>query len=402
MKKTFTVLFAFLFLGAASQVLAHMPELIWKQSGEIQIQNPENSQAFYDELNGQPRNYLINFPAQGGPASGWNLYINLLVPEFSNPDGRYQANIFFEEKLLYTISSSTWTEYYEKYGRDYYLKGPEFEKTVPAGKYKIQVYSGDNSGKYVLVIGKKEVFPLPEAINIFWQIPALKMQFFETSVLEFFFTQFGIVASAAVLGLIFIVALFNFVIGFIAEKIRQRRAKTILLTSAGMAMKDEIIKLLQKPAYNIRVGFIKSPDYAGEDWQTMKEMGFNIEEVNMEGKKSNELFKILQLKDIIFVVGENLKYFKKNINKKVIIKLLRMGKVYIGGGAGSVVAGKQGMKLVPYDIFVHYTPEYAEIIKKKMPFKWQRRRLKILTDEQALFAQGGKTILIGRGEAIKI
>ena len=39
--------------------------------------------------------------------------------------------------------SAGWTEFYENYGRDYYLMGPEFDKTVPAGKYKIEVYSKD-------------------------------------------------------------------------------------------------------------------------------------------------------------------------------------------------------------------------------------------------------------------
>ena len=155
----------------------------------------------------------------------------------------------------------------------------------------------------------------------------------------------------------------------------------------------------------------------------MKEMGFNVEEIDIEGKNKNQLMKLFQNKDIIFVAGGNTFYLLKAIRKsgfeKAVKKLLKKGKVYIGASAGSIVAGKtiktaewygdknfvklhnlKGMNLVPFDIFAHYAPEHAEIIKKKLPFKWQRRKLKILTDEQAILVQGRQRILIGQGEAI--
>jgi peptidase E len=101
-------------------------------------------------------------------------------------------------------------------------------------------------------------------------------------------------------------------------------------------------------------------------------------------------------------------------------KLLKLGKVYVGASAGSIVAGRsiktaewvgdknlvklvnlKGLNLVKFDVFVHFQPEHAEIIKKKLPFKWQRRKLKILTDEQAILVQGREVALIGKGnEAI--
>ena len=55
---------------------------------------------------------------------------------------------------------------------------------------------------------------------------------------------------------------------------------------------------------------------------------------------------------------------------------------------------------MPFDIFVHYQPEYADIIKKKMRWQWQRRKLKILTDDQAILVQGKEVSLIGKGEKI--
>jgi len=100
-----------------------------------------------------------------------------------------------------------------------------------------------------------------------------------------------------------------------------------------------------------------------------------------------------------------------------------LGKVYVGVSAGSIVAGKtiqtadkfgtgtdnatiklknlKGLNLVPFDIFCHYQPEYAEIIKQKMPDPKKRaKNLKILTDEQAILVQGKEIDLIGKGEQI--
>ncbi len=430
MKKIFLFLIIFVLLGTASGVLAHMPRLIYSQKGDVQISNSEDSQAFYDELKDQPRNYFIN------SQKDFDLYINLLVPEFANQEGRYSANIFSvnngKDRLLYSISASIWEEFYEPFGRDYYLKGPEFEKTLPAGKYKIEVFSSDNVGKYVLAVGKKEVFPLPESLNIYWQLPLLKMDFFKTSVLEFFFTPFGIAGVGVIFGVIIILLFLNYFIGAIMLKIKNRGARTILLTSAGMQMKDEIIKLLQKPAYDVSLAFIttaSNPEadksFVAKDREIMREMGFNIEEIDIEGKNQNELMKLLEHKDIIFVEGGNTFFLMKTIKQsgfeKVVRKLLEQGKVYIGSSAGSIVAGRtietaawvgdenavklrslKGMNLVPFDIFVHYLPEHAELIKKKKPWKWQQRKLKILTDDQAYLVQGKERILIGKGEAVRL
>ena len=107
--------------------------------------------------------------------------------------------------------------------------------------------------------------------------------------------------------------------------------------------------------------------------------------------------------------------------EKIIRKLLKQGKVYIGASAGSIVAGRtiktagwknadknivglknlKGLNLVPFDIFVHYQPEHAEIIKQQIKNPKKRaKNLKILTDEQAILVQGREVMLIGKGEAI--
>ncbi len=418
--------------------LAHQPRIVYSQAGNIQVNNPETSQAFYDELKGAPRDYYIEFPAQGGPASGWELYLNILVPSSVNITSRYSVDVYDNQnKKIYSIDgkSSDWKQYYESFGRDWYMQGPELDQKVPSGKYKIEVYSTEagNKGKYVLAVGKTESFDAMSILNIYWQIPLLKVQFFKTSVLEFFLTPFGI-GLVAVLGIIIIIIAFiNYLIGLVQSIIRHNMAKTLLLTSGGMKMKEEIVKLLQKPAYDVTVAFISTAakpqenlDFLKRDWSIMKdELGFNVEEIDIEGKTEAEVLKLLEVRDIIYVEGGNPFYLLQTMRacnfEKVIRKLLKEGKVYIGVSAGSMVAGKtietalwknadknvvglknlKGLNLVPFNVFVHYLPEHAEIIKQKMPNQKKRfKNLKIITDEQAILVQGKETSLIGKGEAV--
>jgi len=437
MRKIILPIIVFLFLFSAANIhaqnLGGVANIVYLQSQKTQISNPETLQSFYDNLKGQPRDYFIN------SSSDFELYLNLLVPDPANKDGRYSADVFDNQgNKIYSVdgTSANWQEFYDPSVREYYLKGPDLDQKLLAGKYKIEVYSKDNQGEYVLAVGKKETRDIKSISNLYWQIPLLKVTFFKTSVLQFFLTRIGIIGVGVFGVLLILLFILYYLVGLVREAIRHRRAKTLLLTSAGMQMKDEIVKLLQKPAYDITVGFIttaykykleENPDYVNRDLETMKEIGFNVEEIDIEGKKEHEVMKLLELKDIIFVEGGNTFYLLKAMRgcnfEKVIRKLLKLGKVYIGASAGSVVAGRtikssnkfgtgdknnfgvknlKGLNLVPFDIVVHYTPENAEIIKKKLRWKWQRRKLKILTDDQAILVQGKEVDLIGKGEAIII
>ena len=423
----------------SSVAYAHQPNLVFLNPGDVEILNPEISQAFYDELTGTPRNYYITSDRD------FVLYINILVPEIANRNGRYSANVFSikndgtEEKIA-TIDGTTpnWSEYYESYGRDYYLKGPELESQLLAGKYKIEIFSADqtaeavNLGKYVLAVGKTESYDLKTLLNIYWQIPTLKIKFFQSDVWQFFLTPFGIAGIGFIGAILIFITLLNYIISVIKKIIKQNQAKTILLTSTGMQMKNEIVKLLQKPAYDITVAFIitaakpqQNLDYVKKDYDIMREMGFNVAEVDIEGKTEKEVTELIRLKDIIYVEGGNTFYLLQAMRKcnfeKIMRKLLKEGKVYLGVSAGSVVAGKtiksagwlgdenivnlkslKGLNLVPFDIFVHYKPEHAELIKKKLPWKWQRKKMKIITDEQAILVQAKNVILLGNQDEVII
>jgi len=412
-----------------------VPNLVYLQKGNVQVNNPEITKAFYDELKGQSKDYFID------SNKDFDLYINLLVPGPENKDGIYSARIFSikddgkEEIIISTeVLSSYWSRFYEPFGRDYYLKGPELTQKLPAGKYKIEVFSDANQGKYVFVVGKDKVYGIQSILNAYWQLPLLKATFFKTSVLQFFFTPFGIVGAGAVGLLLILLALIYYLVGFVKKTIKHNEAKTLLLTSSGMqSMKNEISKLLQKPSYDVTVAFITTAakpqedlGYVKKDWDIMKEeMRFNVEEVDIEGKTESEVMRLLEIRDIIFVEGGNTFYLLKAMRacnfEKVIRKLLKQGKVYMGASAGSIVAGRtiktagwkngdknfvglkdlRGLNLVPFDIFVHYQPEHAEIIKAEIKNPKKRaKNLKIITDEQAILVQGKDAMLIGKGDAI--
>ena len=82
---------------------------------------------------------------------------------------------------------ANWTQYHEEFGNDNYLWGPEYGNvssgiSVPAGTYLIVVSSPNNRGKYVLVTGWKEEFPLNEALHAIIVMPQLKEYFGKSKV----------------------------------------------------------------------------------------------------------------------------------------------------------------------------------------------------------------------------
>jgi hypothetical protein len=186
----------------AAQALAHQPVIVGEEP--LIIDNPEISRAFYDELKGTPRSYLIESDKE------FDLYVNLLAPKNTNPAGRYSARIYQvqgeERTLLAEIigDSVEWKEFYEPFGGDSYLKGPEFKQLVPAGKYAIEVYNPANQGKYVLAVGEKEFFGPGEIANVYITVPRLKADFFGSNPISFLWTPFGILAVIVFGGAIYL------------------------------------------------------------------------------------------------------------------------------------------------------------------------------------------------------
>jgi len=204
----------------------------------------------------------------------------------------------------------------------------------------------------------------------------------------------------------------------------RNQMQTILLTSAGMQVKDEILKLLPRPANQINLAYIMtavkpSADkaYAEDDRKLLEEAGFNIEDIDIEGKTETELFKALACFNIIYVQGGNPFYLLKTVHEsgfdKVVKELVAKGVIYIGVSAGSVICGPiietadwkkpgrnrydlkdlTGMNLVPFNLFVHYEDKWKDTVKEKS--KESLFPIITLTDKQAILVCGDKTELVG-------
>ena len=186
-----------LLLASISMVSAHQPRLNTETAVSTQnpiiVDNPEISQAFYGELNGKPAYYQINSDKP------FQLYVNLLVPTSPGQGGEFVSAEITDTSgnvvIFLNGTNSNWTPYFEEFGGDNYLKGPEATLEVPAGVYNIRVFNSQNQGKYSIAIGKIESFPANEAITALFTLPLLKEQFFGKPVTTLFFEILGIILA---------------------------------------------------------------------------------------------------------------------------------------------------------------------------------------------------------------
>jgi len=200
----------FLFIVSFSVCFAHQPRLVEKET--TVIENPEISQAFYAELTGSPQNYAIQSDIP------FKLYVGLLVPDLPDSDTDYIAKVTSDTGLNVVLDGNSfeWESFYEEFGGDDYLNGPEymddsFEDDYPhgvlvdPGLYTIEVSSSDNRGKYVLVVGEIESFSFSEIVNTIKILPKLKSDFFEKSAFTAFFNLIGLFLLIPVILIILLV-----------------------------------------------------------------------------------------------------------------------------------------------------------------------------------------------------
>lgn len=206
--------------------------------------------------------------------------------------------------------------------------------------------------------------------------------------------------------------------------------KTLLLTSAGFQVRNEILKILPKSPKELKLVHITtaskdeiSDDYVKNETKLMKELGFQVTEADIRGMSESETRKLLEDKDIIYVQGGNtywlLKWVKESGFDKVVRELVEKGVIYIGVSAGSYIAGPSieqsnwkhehevygltdlsGMNIVPFMLFVHYVPEYKKLLQERIPET--DYEFKILTDDQAILVKDEDYKLVGKGPEIKI
>lgn len=191
------IIFFIFIVVSVSMTAAHQPRLESGMnlsiSNPIIIEDPEISQAFYGELQGQPDYYKITSDKP------FKFYLNLLVPASPGipPDYISAEVLDSSEKSIITVNgtNSTWETYFEEFGGDYYLKGPEVRMDLNPGTYYIKVFNAKNQGKYSIAVGEIESFPLDESLAAIVTIPLLKEQIFGKPVTVLFFQFLGIILA---------------------------------------------------------------------------------------------------------------------------------------------------------------------------------------------------------------
>lgn len=193
--KRFLLIFILSFIASffiAANALAHEPRYV-KDNQLVIIKNPDISQAFYGELKGRAAYYLIDLK------KAQDLYFRILMPALPEIKKDKTVTVEYAPELgrpavsfaKIEPGSAVWQNFYEAYGGDNYLEGPEVKKMGEAGYYIIKITSPDNTGKYVLVVGEKEEFPPLEMARALITIPQLKKNFFQEPLSQWFNGKIG-------------------------------------------------------------------------------------------------------------------------------------------------------------------------------------------------------------------
>lgn len=203
--------------------------------------------------------------------------------------------------------------------------------------------------------------------------------------------------------------------------------RKLLLTSAGTNVKEEIIKILTKPAKELKLAHIitaskpeLNKDYVLKDKEKLLNLGFNVEDIDIEGKNEEELRKKLKDKDVICVQGGNTFYLLKHVKEsgfdRVAKEFIHQGKIYIGISAGSYIVcptieqatwkhqdrnrfgltDLTALNLVSFLISAHFKEDNRSAIIKAV--KTTKYPVVALYDTQAVLVENGKWKVVGRGK----
>lgn len=224
MKKVYLLLVIFIGVFLTTNTAsAHQPRLVWEMQSTYAspfiIDNQDISQAFYGILKDKPEYYKVKIDQRS------DLYLSLLVPDNINAAVSVSARVFKlnssdeEIKIFLNGDRSLWKSYFEEFAGDFYLQGPDGARILKPGEYLIEITSNANEGKYVLVVGQKESFPLNEAMKMILNLPKLKLDFFEEPI---YMLAGGIVGKLFSALLLFILLLILMSLRKVREK-KERR-----------------------------------------------------------------------------------------------------------------------------------------------------------------------------------
>jgi dipeptidase E len=203
--------------------------------------------------------------------------------------------------------------------------------------------------------------------------------------------------------------------------------KKLFLASSAYITLDKVLPLLPDQPSKLKLTFVPTASNPSTDKSWLKkdrdkltEMGFNVKDVDIEGKTPGELSKELSDTDVLFVSGGNTFYLLEKALASGFASLakefIHKGKVYIGSSAGSVfvcptIGFVEGMddptiapSLTSYDglhevdflVMPHYGDEdYTEVYKEILE-KWNDKgyELKLLSNSEALIVEGTESKIV--------
>jgi len=124
----------------------------------------------------------------------------------------------------------------------------------------------------------------------------------------------------------------------------------IVLTSVGSKVLERVVKYLNLEPSKLRVLFIptaanlhENKDFIIEDKKKLIELGFEVIECDISVLKQKELGIISKNVEIIYIAGGNTFYLLQEVRKsgfdKILKKLIKSDRIYIGSSAGSAILG---------------------------------------------------------------
>lgn len=182
----FLLMSALVFGGSAGTAYAHLPKMV-TDTGVVRVGRPEVSQAFYGDLLGEPARYEITSP------DSFDLYVNILVPEEVGIPTDLSVTVTSGPDTVAVLDGPAhqWTEFYEPYGGDSYLVGPEHRARVGPGTYVAAVTRPGNEGRYVFAVGEREEFTFKDIVRLVGVMPKLKQDFFHKAPIRAFTDPLG-------------------------------------------------------------------------------------------------------------------------------------------------------------------------------------------------------------------
>jgi hypothetical protein len=187
------ILFLFLLICTSN---AHIPALVLESKNystdPVIIEDPTISYAYYGKLQGSPHVYEIKSDQP------FYLYVSLLVPYVGQAES---SDVEFHitkdgKKIVMMHDYKNWTKWYEEFGGDWYLQGPEYGADVEAGTYYVEVHSDANTEDYSLAIGKIEQFGPSEIFTTLFTLPLMKALFWNDYFMLVVFLAIASVAAA--------------------------------------------------------------------------------------------------------------------------------------------------------------------------------------------------------------